>query len=620
VSFASHAQVRVFEKELNRGDASSSAVTTHPSQSGTIVNDENDYPGASTMARRRSSLRRSVAFSENGEASMDMDSDIGSSPLPAGFLAEGSFLQDEEADEVSGAWDEEADMDLTTNLAASKSRKSSLGLSHLPQPREDEMSLDDHSRNEDTKCDSEGDISKEQSEPTEFTVPLNESLRKPEPPSAEWFALRAMTHAGDSSYEPPLSDMDEDEPMVRGGGVGLGEEDMDLTEAETRLRRMRESLGLTNIAQENIAQEDSFTSSEGSSIGGGDNQTVNLTNLWRESLGTDSSSVMDLTNFQGNPGESGVDEAVNRVLPPTPLEDPPAPSEPQDFQSQPVPFKPALTTPRAEVIDLPHDPPPPSFPPVFSKPPGRVFSAPKPATLSPSKLKSPASPRKVGTAAFALPVARPQSTKRVATPGVEDENPLHFEGRKSPHKRETLPRSPSKATSAPAPTESVATSSTARRSSTSGLRRPSGYFAQRKSLGPSGVLNIPQPASPQKKAAQGRASEVGTSETDQNPVNFGRENVEPSSSMPHPRLPIEGTISDPSESLPPIPRPVFAETNSVPSAESEAPRQPTIAFAHVEAAEQWRNNVRSPNFTEEDDGVRALFVIFNPVTLVLTSF
>ena len=610
MSFASHAQVRVFEKDPNRRDASPSAVTNHPGQSGTqsetIVNDENDYPGASSMARRRSSLRRSAVFSENGEASMDMDSDLGSSPLPAGFLAEGSFLQDEEADDVSGAWDEEADMDITTNLAASKPRKSSLGLSSLPQPSED-MSVDDHSQNEDMKHDSEGDISREQSEPTEFTVPLNKSLREPEPPSAEWFALRAMTHAGeDSSYEPPLSDPDDGEPLAQEGGVGLGEEDMDLTEAETRLRRMRESLGLTNIAQ-----EDSFTSSEGSSIGGGDNQTVNLTNMWRESLGTDSSSVMDLTNFQGNSAESSVDEAVNRVLPPThSVEDPPAPSEP------PVPFKPTLTTPLADATDLPHDLPPPP-PPVFSKP-GPVFSAPKPATLSPSKLKSPASPRKAGTAAFALPVARPK--KRA---GVEEEDPFHFESKKSPRKGETPRRSPSKPTSAPAPTESAATSSAARRSSTQGLRRPSGYFAQRKSLGPSGVLNIPQPASPQKKAAQGQASEVGVSEIDQNAINFGRENVEPPPSLPHPRLPIEGplkeaSLSDPSESLSPIPPPLFAETNSIPPAESEAKApQPTVTFADIEAAEQWRNSVQPPNLTE-DDGVRALFVILHQMTCVLT--
>jgi hypothetical protein len=100
-------------------------------------------------------------------------------------------------------------------------------------------------------------------------------------------------------------------------------------------------------------------------------------------------------------------------------------------------------------------------------------------------------------------------------------------------------------------------------------------------------------------------------------VNIGRENVEPSSSLPHPRFSTEGSskeanLPDPNESLSPIPPPLFAETNSVPSAESEtqAPApQPTVTFADIEAAEQWRNNVQPLNFTE-DDGVRALFIIF----------
>lgn len=557
------------------------------------------------MARRRSSFRRSA---ENGEASMDMDSEPGSSPLPPGFSVQGSLLQDEEPDDVSGVWDEEADMDLTTNLAASKPRRSSLGLSHLSQPGQD-MSLDDPSHSDDIPHDHAGDLSIEESEPTEFTVPLNKSLRKPEPPSAEWLALRAMTHAGDSSFEPPPSDMDEDAPLAQRGGVGLGEEDMDLTEAETRIRRMRESLGLANVPQ-----EDSFTSSEGSSIGGGDNHTINLTNVWRESLGTDSSSVMDLSNFQGNSGESSVDEAVNRVFPPRlSLGNPPVP--PEQHNSQPVPFEPALTTPPAHVNST-HGSPQPPVPPVFSKP-GPVFSAPKGASVSPSKLKSPASPRKAGTAAFALPVARPQPKKPEATPRMEDDDPFRYHGVNTSNNGQLLQSSPSNPTNAPAPTEPVATTSTAPRSSAAGLRRPSGYLAQRKSLGPSGVLNIPQPTSAQKKAPRGRTSETGISGIDQNAVNFGRENVEPLILPPYPQPPVEGpskgaNLSDPNESLPPIPPPLFAETNSVPPAESEAPApQPAVTFADVEAAEQWRNNVQPPNLAEEDEGVRASRIILS---------
>jgi len=613
VSFASHAQVRVFEKDPKRNGASPSTTTDHPghsNQSGTVLNDENDYPGAS-VARRRSSMRRSIASSVNGEESMEMDSDLGSSPLPAGFLAQGSFLQDEEPDDVSGVWDEEADMDFTTNLASSRPRKSSLGLSSLPQPEED-MSVDDHSHSEDMTQNSAADVSGEQAEPTEFTVPLNKSLRKPEPPSAEWLALRAVTHAGsDAPYEPPPSDDYEDEPSAHRSGIGLGEEDIDLTEAETRLRRMRESLGLANVAQ-----EESFTSSEGSSIGGGDNQTVNLTNAWRESLGTDSSSTMDFTNIQDTSGGTSADETVNRVVSPVPaLQEPRVTSEAYDSRAQSAPLEPSSTTPLA------NDLPAPPVPPVFTKP-GPVFSAPKRGPPSPSRPKSPASPRKTGTAAFALPVACPQPKRPAVPPGADDEGSSHFEREESPAKRQALQRSPSKLTTAAALTEGVTTPSAARRSSVGGLRRPSGYFAQRRSLGPSGAPNIPQPTSPRRRAVQGRASEADGSRMDQSMVNVGRENVEPSPSLPHSQFPIDDPsertgLSVENDPLPLIP-PLFAVNNSVPSTESEtSTTQPTVTLADVDATEQWRNGVQPPSFTE-DDGVRMLFITLSDIGAYLT--
>ena len=608
VSFASHAQVRVFEKDPKRSGASPSAATDHPgpsAQSGTVLNDENDYPGAS-VARRRSSMRRSVAFSGNGEESMEMDSDLASSPLPAGFLAQGSFLQDEEPDDVSGVWDEEAEMDLTTNLASNRPRKSSLGLSSLPQS--EDMGVDDHSYAEDMTQDSAVDVSGEQAEPTEFTVPLNKSLRKPGPPSAEWLALRAVTHAGsDAPYEPPPSDDYEDEPSAHRSGIGLGEEDMDLTEAETRLRRMRESLGLADVAQ-----EDSFTSSEGSSIGGDDNQTVNLTNAWRESLGTDSSSTMDFTNIQGTSGGNSADETVNRVVSPVPApQEPRVTSEAYDSRAQPAPPEPSSVTPLANDI------PAPPVPPVFTKP-GPVFSAPKRGPPSPSRPKSPASPRKTGTAAFALPVACPQPKRPAVPPGADNEGSSHFECEESPAKRQALQRSPSKPTAAATLTEGETTPSAARRSSVVALRRPSGYFAQRRSLGPSGAPNIPQPTSPRRRPVQGRASEADTSRMDQSMVNVGRENVEPSPSLPHPQFPIDdpskGTgLSVENDPLPLKP-PLFAVYSSVPSAESEASTtQPTVTLADVDATEQWRNGVQPPSFTEEDDGVRILFITLSDI-------
>ncbi|KAI9444980.1 Spc7 kinetochore protein-domain-containing protein [Lactarius indigo] len=604
VSFASHAQVRVFEKDQNRGDVPPSPAEAGPSsQTGAPVNDENNYPGASSMARRRSSLRRrSVAFSENGEASMDMDSDLESSPLPANFLTEGSFLQDEGSCDVSGNWDEEVDMDLTTaNIPASRSRKSSLGLSSLPHPGED-TALDDDPYSEDVTQGSTGDLSGVQTVPTEFTVPLNKSLRQPEPPSAEWLALRAMTHAGeDSPYEPPLSDMDEDESFDRGNPTDLGEGDMDLTEAETRLRRMRESLGLTNVPQ-----EDSFTSSEGSSFDGGDNQTVNLTSAWRrESVGTDSSSVMDLTNVQGTSGENSADEAVIRALPPTFDVEECAGQSGQDSpharasHSEPTPITPA------NVTDLPRRTTDPRPPPVFSKP-GPVFSVPKNIPPSPSKPKSPASPRKAGTAAFALPVTRPQPKKQALPASIDDEVSSPLEDQENVVKGPTE-HNPPMAASTSGLAKSVSTSSTVRRSSAGGLRRPSGYFAQRRSLVPSDVLNMPRPLSPRKKVALATVNVVESSGIDQDLESIDRENVEPSPSLQHPLVPVEddaakGTgVSEPSNQPSTIPSPLPMEMEPTPESEQPA-MQATEALTHADAAEEWRNNVRTSSLVEEDEG------------------
>jgi len=128
-------------------------------------------------------------------------------------------------------WNEEAAMDLTTNIGA---RKSSLGLSALQPPGEDTSVHSDDVGG--SACDSSG----EQPEPTEFRAPLGSSLRRPEPLSVNWLALRAMKHSGgDSPHEPQPSDADEDEgkPVARGGGAHLGEEDLDITKAETRLGR-----------------------------------------------------------------------------------------------------------------------------------------------------------------------------------------------------------------------------------------------------------------------------------------------------------------------------------------------------------------------------------------------
>ena len=615
VSFASHAQVRVFEKDLKRGDADPSSPAAGPSsQSGAPVNDENNYPGASSMARRRSSLRRSVAFSENGEASMDMDSDLESSPLPANFLAEGSFLQDEGSCDVSGNWDEEADMDLTTtNLPANRTRKSSIGLSSLSHLKEDAADDDDPDP-EDMTQGSMDDLSGVQTVPTEFTVPLNKSLRKPEPPSAEWLALRAITHAGgDNPYEPPPSDLDEEETFDRGGGADLGEGDMDLTEAETRLRRMRESLGIANVPQ-----EDSFTSSEGSSFDAGDNQTVNLTSAWRrESLGTDSSSVMDPMISQGTSGGSVADEAVNRALPHTLEVDEPAGQSGR--HDSPARALLSTSTTSLNVTDLPPDTANPRLPPVFSKP-IPIFSASKNRPPSPSKLKPPTSPRKVGSAAFALPVPRPQPKKGPLPASVDDDVFSRVEVEESSVKGPTDHNTP-KAAITPKLAKSISTSSAVRRSSAGGLRRPSGYFAQRRSLVPSDVLNVPLPPSPKKSVALASVDVAPSSGMDQDLANIGGESVEPSPPPPHPPVPVEdatnGTsLSEPSNPNLPIPPPLPTETE--PTLESDPSATHSIeALSHADATEEWRKNVRTSSLVEEDEGVSKFLMMTRKITLTV---
>jgi len=378
-------------------------------------------------------------------------------------------------------------------------------------------------------------LSGEQPEPTDFRVLLGSSLRRPEPPSTDW---RAMKHAGgDSPYEPHPSDAGEDEdgPAARGGGAHLGEEDLDLTEAETRLRRVHDVLGLANIAQ-----EDSFTSSEGESIGYDDNLTINLTNLLRNNLVRNPPPVVGVINVQGTSGASSTEEAINRALPSPPLPDSPAALE--------VPPEPTSIAPNA--ASLPQDPTTRRFPPGF-----------KPDAAS-------------GTTAFALPQRKKPD---------EVSGSLLFEGdkRKSPANRQAPPPPPSK----------------------SGGTRV---------LGPSSNLNIPQPTSPQRKAAHGRTTDKA--EIGQNMMDFGRAYVTlPFLPLP-PQLPIRGSskgasLSGTRDPPPPTSQQPFMETNPLSSADSEAPAmERTIAFADVEAVEEWRQNIQLPSIAEEDEGVRALLM------------
>ena len=169
--------------------------------------------------------------------------------------------------------------------------------------------------------------------------------------------------------------------------------------------------------------------------------------------------------------------------------------------------------------------------------------------------------------------------------------------------------------------KSVSTSSAVRRSSAGGLRRPSGYFAQRRSLVPSDALNMPRPLSPKKKVAPASVNVADSSGIDQDLADIDRENVEPSPSLQHPMVPVEGATEGTSvlgPSNPPLPIPSPLPTETEPTPESEPPvMHSTEARSHADATEEWRNNVRTSSLVEEDEGVSKPPIITCEMALML---
>ncbi|KAA1468477.1 hypothetical protein DENSPDRAFT_814750 [Dentipellis sp. KUC8613] len=519
VSFAPAAYVRVFDKNKKDKRRSSAYSDGSPEDSG--AKDEN----ASNKTRRRSSMRRSIAFSENGEASMEIDSDFDDTgPLPEGFM-DGSDLQDEEFDDNLGDLPEDdgEDMELTEAMPVRRKsvsfgsrRRSSIQhraplsqVSHDPSDEhesmhiDDSVSMDDHTQSTDMTQSSNAS-SGDHSQTMDFTVPVHRPFRKSEPPSEQWLALRAMTHSGNTPYEEPPSEEEDDGDLglyPDGGSVSMAaSEDMELTVAQSRLIALRDSLGLGQATQ-----EDSFTSSENASLDfsndemGG--QTVNVMNILRQSLSGADMSAMDFTEIHHQPEHTSEDDVS---------EDPISPPQPSPKQAEVEPAGPQISAPQpaSSVFSAP----PPQAPQQNAPqppPPGRVFFRPgtQPAPPKPNPPSSPAnpnpSPRKAGTAAFAPPTARPQP-KRPAPP-----DPQEQENRRSPVERTSVAAraslaaagrlSPRKGSAEPAPAHANGGL----------LRRPSGYFAQRKSLGPSGFSNAatePQAGPSKATVATGRAS------------------------------------------------------------------------------------------------------------------
>jgi hypothetical protein len=498
VSFAEKSQVRLFDKDHRNSEGS---VTSSPeqdpeeetSQPPPDVNDENAYPGANKFrSGRRSSLRRSFGTDIGaGEESMELDT------TKIITLADELKL----ADEVWDGSDEEAggdedDMDMTEIIrrqSIASRRRSSMHRRSLAPPEETEQD----------KSVSEVGGSEDDRSHLDFTVPLGEPLRKPEPPPDEWHALRAVTHAGAND-----SISEDGDP-----------EHIELEDAISRLMVVRDSLG---IAGDGLAGGDnSFASTESDSFTqdpadfANADKTMDITSMLRRaSSGTFTDPSQASTSNYGSSQTHGTDEQIR--LPVTlPPENHSPPAHPDLSQpSSSVSTKPLPIFQKPTSI--------PSIQPVF-KPP--TTETPKATSFSASNVFKPrqlekqlvfslqkptAKPDASTTASAAITGARPQ--KR---PVTETEKPI--EERPTPGKRPAIshltapftPRalsappeeSPSKGT-IPTPSnpgKKVGLTSSPRKpglptrgrtSSVSGLRRTSASFTHGQKSGNTGSTAI----------------------------------------------------------------------------------------------------------------------------------
>ena len=243
VSFADKSQVRLFDKDHRNSEGSvPSSPEQDPEQDADqpppVANDENAYPGASKFrSRRRSSLRRSFGTDIGaGEESMELDT--------TKIVA----LTDELklTDESWGGSDEEVvsdgdDMEMTEifrRQSVALRRRSSMHRRSLAPPEQVEQD----------RSVSEVGESEEDRSHMDFTVPLGQSLRKPEPPPEEWHALRAVTHAGANDSISEDGDVEPNE----------------LEDAISRLMVARDSLGLSGDVP--AGGDHSFASTESDSF------------------------------------------------------------------------------------------------------------------------------------------------------------------------------------------------------------------------------------------------------------------------------------------------------------------------------------------------------------------
>ena len=627
VSFADKSQVRLFDRDHTNSTGSppsspSQDLEQDADQPPPVINDENAYPGASKFRpRRRSSLRRSFGTDIGaGEESMELDT------TKIITMTDDLKLSDQtwEGSDDDEDYDED-DMDMTEIVrrqSLAPRRRSSMRRQSLAPPEE---AAQDRSVSE---------IGESEDEPphTDFTVPLGQPLRRPEPPPEEWHALRAVTHAGANDS---VSDEGDPEPN-------------ELDDAISRLMVARDSLGLSGDGL--VGGDHSFASTESDSFTqdpadfANADRTMDITGMLRRAgSGTLSIPSQESTSDYGSSRTHDTDERINIPI-----------ALPQDIQSPSIYPDLAKLTSSVSTKPTPIFQKPTSTQAVF-KPPtnetpkaasltaGGVF---KPRPLERQSVfslqKPPVKPDTPTTASAVTTDAQPQ--KR---PITETEKPV--EERPTPGKRQVTshltapstsraysapPESPSKgATPTPSsPGKKAGLTSSPRKPglpargrtpSVSGLRRTSASFNHGQKPSTTGPTvfafgtRVPVPVKGRKSApgdAPGpskKASSLPPERGDpiptaiQEPRDEEDMELEQDDEVPEPAQPL------PSETSSPLPR---AESPAAPpreSAQESGEERPEIEITPEEddVTGRWRDEVTTASDPESVEEVGSELII-----------
>ena len=620
VSFADKSQVRLFDRDhTNSTGSPPSSPGQDPEQDADqpppVVNDENAYPGASKFRpRRRSSLRRSFGTDIGaGEESMELDT------TKIVTMTDELKLTDQtwEGSEDDEDYDED-DMDMTEIVrrqSLAPRRRSSVRRQSLAPPEEavQDTSVSDVGESEDGPPH------------TDFTVPLGQPLRKPEPPPDEWHALRAVTHAGANDS---VSDEGDPEPS-------------ELDDAISRLMVARDSLGLSGDGL--AGGEHSFASTESDSFTqdpadfANADRTMDITGMLRRAgSGTLSIPSQESTTDYGTSRTHDTDERINIPI-----------ALPQDIQSPSIYPDLAKLTASASTKPTPIFQKPASIQPVF-KPPttetpkaaplaaGGVF---KPRPLerqSVFSLQKP--PVKTNTPTASVVTTDVQSQKR---PITETEKPV--EERPTPGKRQATshlaapstsraysapPESPSKGTtptpSSPGKKAGLASSprkpglpARGRTPSVSGLRRTSASFNHGQKPSTTGPTvfafgtRVPVPAKGRKSApgdAPSSSKKASSLPPEREPIPTAiqeprdEEDAEPEQGDEVPE-PVQSPPSKPPSPPPRAESPIVPPRESAQGSEEERPDIEITPPEEDDVTGRWRDEVTTASDPESVEEV-----------------